>query len=180
QVTSHVMMIKPQAFGYNAETAQNNVFQHNPGQNKSGEVSEKAIGEFENFVQLLQKEGISVTVLEDNKTPPKPDAVFPNNWISFHEDGTIVTYPMYSKLRREERREDLIDELGNSFRILHQIHLEEFENHKQYLEGTGSMVLDRVNKIAYACISERTDSELLKEWCERMGYVQHTFYALSN
>ena len=180
QVTSHVMMIRPHAFGYNAETAQNNAFQHNPGVDKSGEVSEKALSEFEEFVQLLQKEGISVTVLEDSKTPLKPDAVFPNNWISFHEDGTIVTYPMYSKLRRKERREDLINDLKSSFQILHQIHLEDFENHHQYLEGTGSMVLDRVNKIAYACISERTDKELLQEWCERMGYVPLTFSAISN
>lgn len=180
QVTSNVLMIRPMAFGFNAETAENNVFQHKPEADKISEVTGKALDEFNYFVRLLEAEGINVTVLEDSSYPVKPDAVFPNNWISFHQDGTVVTYPMYSKLRREERREDLIENLGSKFEIGHRIHFEEFEKNALYLEGTGSMVLDRVNKIAYACISDRTDEELLKNWCEQMDYTPHTFHAISN
>jgi len=180
QVTSHVLMIRPLTFGYNAETAENNAFQHKPEDGKTSDVASEALKEFDDFVQLLEKEGISVTILEDSFSPKKPDAVFPNNWISFHQDGTIVTYPMYSALRREERREDLIHNLASRFQINHRIHFEVFEKHEQYLEGTGSMVLDRVNKIAYACISDRTDREVLSDWCGRMGNTPHTFYAVSN
>ncbi len=180
QVTSHVLMIRPSAFGYNAETAKNNTFQHKPGSDQAPEISTEAIREFDQFVNVLRQQDIDVTVIEDNPVPKKPDAVFPNNWISFHQDGTIVTYPMYSPLRREERREDLIKNLTSRFKMNHRIHFEMFESHRQYLEGTGSLVLDRVNKIAYACISERTDKELLNDWGERMGYTPHTFYALSN
>ncbi len=180
QVTSHVLMIRPLAFGYNAETAGNNAFQHKPEDGKTSDVASQAIKEFDSFVKLLEREGINVTVLEDSPGPKKPDAVFPNNWISFHQNGTIVTYPMYSKLRREERREDLIHDLASRFQINHRVHFEVFEKHEQYLEGTGSMVLDRVNKIAYACISDRTDRELLSDWCARMDFTPHTFYAVSN
>jgi hypothetical protein len=143
-------------------------------------VIRKAQKEFDGFVGLLRYEGIDVTVVDDTTDPPKPDAVFPNNWISFHDDGTVVTYPMYSALRRKERREDIIDELSSKFNIRHREHYEFFEKDDQYLEGTGSLVLDRINKIAYACISDRTDRELLEDWCDRMGYTPHTFYAESN
>ncbi|MEP6646550.1 MAG: arginine deiminase-related protein [Saprospiraceae bacterium] len=180
QVTSHVMMIRPSAFGYNAETAVNNVFQHKPDAESSSEVASEASREFDAFAQLLQREGIDVTVLKDSIEPKKPDAVFPNNWISFHDDGKIVTYPMYSVLRRNERREDLISQLASHFRIVDRVRLEDYEHNNQYLEGTGSMVLDRVAKIAYACISERTNKELLDIWCTQMGYTAHTFHAISN
>jgi len=180
QITSHVLMIRPLAFGFNAETAENNAFQHKPEHGRTSDVATQAIKEFDDFVELLEKEGISVTVVEDSLSPNTPDAVFPNNWISFHQDGIIVTYPMYSALRRGERREDLIHELTSKFQINHRIHFEIFEKHKQYLEGTGTMVLDRVNKIAYACISVRTDPDLLNDWCRQMGYTPHAFYAVSN
>ncbi|MEO6130600.1 MAG: arginine deiminase-related protein [Saprospiraceae bacterium] len=180
QVTSHIMMIRPSAFGYNAETAMNNAFQHKPEDASITEVESKACNEFDSFAQLLQREGIDVTVLEDSISPRKPDAVFPNNWISFHGGGTIVTYPMYSSLRRNERREDLISQLASRFRIRDWIRLEDFEKKNQYLEGTGSMVLDRVAKIAYACISERTDKDLLEHWCSQMGFTPQTFHAVSN
>lgn len=180
QVTSHVLMIRPLAFGFNAETATNNAFQHKPVDEKSSLIAAEATKEFDKFSQLLQHEGIDVIVLNDSINPIKPDAVFPNNWISFHDNGTIVTYPMFSPLRRNERREDLISQIAGRFRFRDWIHLEDAENKHQYLEGTGSMVLDRVAKIAYACISERTDKEILSNWCERMGYTAHTFYAESN
>jgi len=180
QVTSHVLMIRPSAFGYNAETAENNVFQHRPENGRVSDVTTQAIKEFDDFVQLLEREGIHVTIIEDSQSPQKPDAVFPNNWISFHKDGTVITYPMYSKLRREERREEIIQDLAEGFQIGQRIHFEVFEKHRQYLEGTGSMVLDHVNKVAYACISERTNQELLNDWCMRMNFKPHTFHAMSN
>jgi hypothetical protein len=173
-------MIRPLAFGYNAETAKNNVFQHKPADDSVLSVSDQALKEFDAFVHLLEYEGIQVTVIQDSLQPAKPDAVFPNNWISFHQDGTVITYPMYSKLRREERREDIIQRLSGSFDIKHRIHFEEFEQHNQFLEGTGSMVLDRIDKIAYACISERTDLDLLNDWCSKMNYIPHTFHGVSN
>jgi hypothetical protein len=179
QVTSHVLMIRPSAFGYNTETAENNAFQNMPVNLQNDEVIRRAQKEFDGFVGLLRYEGIDVTVIEDPSDPAKPDAVFPNNWISFHSDGTVVTYPMYSKLRRLERREEVIDELNSKFTIQHREHFEFFEKDNQYLEGTGSMVLDRANAIAYACISDRTDRELLEDWCDRLQFTPHTFYAES-
>ena len=179
QVTSHILMIRPAAFGFNAETAENNVFQNIPQHLSGDELIKKAQQEFDSFVGLLRYEGIDVTVIEDTESPQKPDAIFPNNWISFHGDGTVVTYPMYSNLRRQERREDVINELSSKFNISQREHFEFFEKDDQYLEGTGSMVLDRVNRIAYACISDRTDRELLEEWCDRMNYTPHTFFAES-
>ena len=179
QVTSHVMMIRPSAFGYNAETAENNVFQTKPDA-ATEEIIAQAKKEFDGFVGLLRYEGIDVTVIDDTQLPGKPDAVFPNNWVSFHSDGTVVTYPMYSKLRREERREDVIEQLSAKFNIRQREHFEFFEKDDQYLEGTGTMVLDRANMIAYACISDRTDRELLEDWCDRMGFTPHTFYVESN
>ncbi|MFZ1676340.1 MAG: arginine deiminase-related protein [Saprospiraceae bacterium] len=173
-------MIRPASFGFNVETAANNAFQHKPGDENYSLVAAEATKEFDKFSQLLLHEGIDVTVLNDSLDPIKPDAVFPNNWISFHDNGTIVTYPMFSPLRRNERRDDLISQIAGRFRFRDWIHLEEAENKHQYLEGTGSMVLDRVAKIAYACISERTDKEILANWCDRMGYTSHTFYAESN
>lgn len=180
QVTSHIMMIRPAAFGYNTETADDNVFQHRPVDIAPDELITKARQEFDAFVGLLRYEGIDVTVVEDSTQPVKPDAVFPNNWITFHDDGTVITYPMYSPVRRQERREEIIDQIGEKFKIKDREHFEFFEEDDQYLEGTGSLVLDRVNKIAYACMSERTDRELLEDWCDRMGYTPHTFYAESN
>jgi hypothetical protein len=180
QVTSHVLMIRPAAFGFNAETAVNNTFQMKPTDQDTKHIADIAIAEFDSFVNTLRTEGVDVTVIEDSADPLKPDAVFPNNWISFHENGTLVTYPMYSKLRRLERREDIVDEIATKFNVVRRDHFEESEKENQFLEGTGSMVLDRVNKIAYACISERTDRELLHQWCEKMGYTPHTFYAESN
>jgi hypothetical protein len=179
QVTSHVMMIRPAAFGYNTETALNNTFQSRPDEAEASIVSFRAMDEFDNFVRILRAEGIDVTVIEDTISPAKPDAVFPNNWISFHDDGTIITYPMYSALRRLERREDVVEKLNQKFNILHQVRLEEYEKVNQFLEGTGSLVLDRENKIAYACLSERTDLTLLEQWCEEMHYIPVAFHAVS-
>jgi hypothetical protein len=179
QVTSHVMMIRPAAFGFNAETALNNTFQTRPDDAAINEVTQQALSEFDGFVELLRKEGVDVTVVDDSASPTKPDAVFPNNWISFHEDGTVITYPMYSSLRRNERREDVVSDLQKKFSVEHVIRLEEYEEHDQFLEGTGSLVLDRMHKVAYACLSERTDPNLFEQWCEEMLYIPVAFHAFS-
>jgi hypothetical protein len=174
------MMIRPAAFGFNPETAENNVFQHMPDHVSKSSMASKALLEFDDFVELLKNEGIDVEVVQDSRDPQKPDAIFPNNWISFHQDGTVITYPMYSALRRNERREDLIRDIESKFQIQKRIHFESFEKQHQFLEGTGSMVLDHIGKIAYACISERTDPELLEDWCRQMEYKPHTFHAIIN
>jgi hypothetical protein len=176
QTTSSIIMIRPAAFGFNAETASNNTFQQIP-QSGAEEVQQQALEEFDKLVSLLRIEGIDVKVIDDTKTPVKPDAIFPNNWISFHDDGTIVTYPMYSPLRRQERRDDVINELSSDYTVKQRISMEDRESKNTYLEGTGSMVLDRENLIAYACISPRTDLEVLEQWCTKMGYTPFSFAA---
>lgn len=179
QTTSHVLMIRPSAFGYNVETAANNVFQHIP---QAGEdvIQSNAVREFDAFVDLLRSEGVDVEVIQDSVAPVKPDAIFPNNWVSFHDDATVVTYPMFSKMRRQERRDDIINQLSSRFKVNLSIQFESFEEGDKYLEGTGSMVLDRAHKIAYACLSGRTDLVVFREWCERMGYRPVCFHAISN
>ena len=176
QTTSKIIMVRPAAFGYNPETAANNTFQHIPDV-ANDVVKAKAIEEFDSLVALLVAEGVDVNVIQDTPVPVTPDAIFPNNWISFHENGTVVTYPMFAGLRRAERREEIIQDLEQEFNILQRLDFERYESKDMFLEGTGSMVLDRINKIAYACISPRTDAEVLDQWCAMMDYTPFTFVA---
>lgn len=178
QVTRFILMIRPANFGFNAETAVNNAFQSNDTSISNTEVSKKAILEFDNFVKLLKEKGINVYVLQDSDQPIKPDAIFPNNWISFHEDGTVITYPMFAKVRRLERNERVIDLLEHDFWIVDHIHMEEAEEDNIYLEGTGSMVFDRVSRITYACLSPRTDRNLFEDFCKLTGYEPVSFTAV--
>lgn len=167
QNTSHILMIRPAGFAYNAETAVNNRFQ-TPTQD--AEVQQKALNEFDAFVTLLQQQGVDVTVVQDSLVPHTPDSVFPNNWISFHEDGSLILYPMFAENRRKERKQQVLDTLKSKFRVNAIIDLSYHEQSGKFLEGTGSMVLDRENKIAYASLSSRTNLSLLQEWCEKTGY----------
>ena len=176
QTTSHILMIRPAAFGFNLETAQNNTFQHR-SELKPENIQESALKEFDRLVELLEDEGVDVTVIQDTRVPVKPDALFPNNWVSFHNDGTLITYPMFSPLRRQERRKEILRQIGENYKIVRRIEMEDSERKSMFLEGTGSMVLDRVNKVAYACISPRTDQALLYEWCATMGYKPCIFHA---
>lgn len=169
-------MVRPAAFGYNAETAANNTFQHIPEMDNEV-VKAMAIKEFDRLVELLVAEGVDVKVIQDTPMPATPDAIFPNNWISFHEDGTIVTYPMYASVRRKERRGEVIEDIGKDFVVGRHLKFEQFEEQDLFLEGTGSMVLDRVNRIAYACVSPRTDLSVLDQWCEQMEYTPFSFVA---
>jgi hypothetical protein len=172
QTTSHLLMIRPVGFDFNAETAVNNAFQQ-VGSNLDAQI--KAEKEFDEFVNKLRAVGVDVTVIQDTPEPRTPDSIFPNNWISFHDDGTIILYPMFAVNRRAERKPHVIDVLKKKFIINDTIDLSSFEKENIFLEGTGSMVLDRVNKISYACISPRTDLSVLNEWCRQTNYIPCSF-----
>lgn len=170
-----ILMIEPTSFGFNNETASNNYFQQNI---LIEEVQEKALYEFNQFVEKLKSNGIEVHVITDSINPKTPDAVFPNNWISFHEDGKLVLYPMFAPNRRAERKQSVMDEVGKIFDLKETNDLTYFEEKNVFLEGTGSMVLDRMHKIAYACLSDRTDKEVMDVFCLKMGYEGKVFHAV--
>lgn len=156
QTTSNILMVRPANFGFNPETAANNFYQKRDNRDPQ-EINKIAQQEFDGFVGLLQEKGVNVVVVEDTEEPKKTDAIFPNNWFSTHEDGKVILYPMFSPNRRQERRKDIIEILmKKAYRISDIIDLTFFENDEQYLEGTGSLILDRTNKVAYACRSQRT------------------------
>lgn len=174
QTSSRVLMIRPVRFGYNAETAVNNSFQQ---LRSTEDIHQKALIEFNNLTELLRQHDVEVLALEDIEDPHTPDSIFPNNWISFHEDGTICLYPMFAANRRMERRPAIVQELKDSFAISKTIDLTPYETAGKFLEGTGSMVLDRDNRIAYACISERTNAEVLDTFCREMNHKAIIFHA---
>ncbi|WP_285056809.1 citrulline utilization hydrolase CtlX [Pedobacter ginsengisoli] len=174
QTTSHILMIRPVDFKFNEQTAVNNKFQQASEQNG---VQELALREFDNFVELLRSNGIDVTVINDTLDPETPDSIFPNNWISFHENGEVFLYPMFSENRRQERRDDIIKQLSDKFNIGMVTDISEYEDQELFLEGTGSMVLDREHKLAYACLSLRTNEQVLADWCRISGYTAVTFKA---
>jgi len=174
QNTNTVLMIRPVHFTYNRETAVNNKFQV-AGNAEAAQA--KALEEFDAFTEKLRHNNIDVTVVEDTPEPHTPDSIFPNNWISFHDTGTIVLYPMYAENRRAERKEHVLDAINQKFTISNTIDFTGFESENIFLEGTGSMVLDRENRIAYACISERTNAKPLEEFCKKMEYIACSFKA---
>lgn len=171
QNASHLLMIQPVNFGFNAETAVNNTFQ----KNIDGNIQQKALKEFNDFVAVLRKNKVDVTVIEDTIEPSTPDSLFPNNWISFHENGHIILYPMFAPNRRQERKAYVVDAIRNKFRVSEVVDLSKYESAGLFLEGTGSMVLDRENKIAYACLSPRTNEQLLNEFCSLTHFTPVTF-----
>lgn len=172
-------MIRPAAFGYDPQTAASNSFQHLPDTDPET-VRRSASREFDRLAAALASAGVRVCVAEDVPAPPKPDAVFPNNWVSFHADGTVVLYPMCSPSRRRERRRELLaqvaDQLG--FRVRRVLDLTRHEAGGRFLEGTGSLVLDHRERTAYACRSPRTDVDVLREWCREMAYEPVVFDAV--
>jgi hypothetical protein len=175
QNTSHLLMIRPARFAYNAETAVNNVFQ--VASADVFDVQSKALAEFDAFVEKLLANGIDVTVVQDTPEPHTPDSIFPNNWVSFHGDGTICLYPMFAPNRRLERKQQVLDAIKEKFWSNHTLDFSVYESNSLYLEGTGSMVLDRVNKMAYACLSQRTNKIVLREFSKSMNYTPITFTA---
>ena len=169
-------MIRPVNFGFNEQTAGSNAFQNRNAEHQL--VQDKALTEFDTMVAKLRDNGVEVIVIQDTAEPHTPDSIFPNNWVSFHRDGTVFLYPMMAENRRLERREDIIIGLENEFKINHVIDLSRFESENKFLEGTGSMVLDREHKLAYACLAPRTDKDVLDLFCLESGYKPILFHAV--
>ena len=180
QTTDTVLMIEPAAFGFNAETAQNNYFQVN---SENAETQNRALQEFNNFVEKLRSKGINVITVKDTLEPHTPDSIFPNNWISMHQDGTVVLYPMCAVNRRWERRNDILEILKRNFSVKEIIDFSAPENDGKFLEGTGSMIFDHDNKLAYGSVSLRLDEQLFREFCEKFGFepvVFHSYQTANN
>lgn len=167
QITNSVLMIRPVAFRMNEQTAVNNYYQKVLANTTPATVNAKAQLEFDTFVQKLRSVGVNVIVVDDTLEPNTPDSIFPNNWISFHDNGDVVLYPMFAENRRLERREDILDMLEEKgFKIENIIDYTSAEEDNIFLEGTGSMILDRENEKVYAALSPRADEELIIEFCE--------------
>jgi hypothetical protein len=173
------MMIRPAAFDYNSQTAASNRMQV-AGAHDAGDVGRAALDEFDLAVAALRGAGVQVCVVADEPSPPKPDAVFPNNWVSWHADGTVVLYPMEAPNRRLERRPGILEEVAAHchYRIRRILDLTPFENQGRFLEGTGSLVLDHGARRAFACRSSRTDESLVRHWAQQLGYEPVIFDAL--
>jgi hypothetical protein len=176
QCAGAVLMVRPAAFGFNAETAGSNSFQHKGG---TGDVASQGRAEFDAFAAALASEGVRVCVVEDTAEPRKPDALFPNNWVSFHADGTVVLYPMQAANRRIERCVEIVEAVTREtgFRVTRTIDLTSHEKSGRFLEGTGSLVLDHRSRVAYACRSPRTDETVAREWSQAIGYDLELFDA---
>jgi hypothetical protein len=180
QCASSVLMVRPARFGSNPVTAASNRFQFQDSGVPPAETQQRARAEFEALALALSNAGVEVCVVDDTPAPEKPDAVFPNNWVSFHADGTVVLYPMLAGTRRLERREDILAALvrEHGFRITRTIDLTGHERDECYLEGTGSLVLDRVNRLAYACLSPRTHLDALGDFAQQLDYEVVSFDAV--
>lgn len=175
QTTDNVLMIEPVAFGYNAQTAENNYFQVN---SENSETQEKALQEFKNFVEKLRSKGINVITVKDTLEPHKPDSIFPNNWVSFGSDGKAFLYPMFAPNRRDERRPEILQEVeAAGFDIKEIDDISQSENENKFLEGTGSMIFDHDKKIAYGSVSLRLDEQLFRDFCAKIGYEPVVFHS---
>jgi hypothetical protein len=179
QSTNSVLMIRPSRFYPNPETATDNAFQRDADRD-SDALTLMARNEFDTAVQTLRAARINVHVFEDTAEPEKPDAVFPNNWISTHHDGRIALFPMYSALRRRERRQDIVEELRKHYRVYDVIDYSRFENEGYCLEGTGSLVLDHLNKIAYVSLSNRSNPKVIQRFADDFSYEPVTFTSVDS
>ncbi|MGC2627108.1 MAG: arginine deiminase-related protein [Candidatus Udaeobacter sp.] len=179
QSANSVVMIRPGRFYPNPETAADNAFQRNADRD-SDALTRMARKEFDAAVQMLRTAAINVHVFEDTTEPEKPDAVFPNNWISTHHDGRLVLFPMYSALRRRERRQDIVEELRKHYRVTDVIDYSSFEDEGCCLEGTGSLVLDHLNRIAYVSLSNRSDPKVIQRFAEDFSYEPVTFISIGS
>ena len=179
QMTNNILMIKPVSFRYNQQTAANNYYQQILNNLSSEQIQKKALVEFNIFVKKLEDIGVNLIVVGDTNETDTPDSIFPNNWVSFHDDGMIVLYPMYAENRRDERRSDIFDRLvdEHGFMIKGIKDLTKLEQEGKYLEGTGSMVLDREHRICYAAISIRTNKEVVLKFCKEFDYYPVLFSA---
>ncbi|RSK45390.1 amidinotransferase [Hymenobacter rigui] len=171
-------MVRPTRFTFNTETAHSNHFQGFIAGLDDGAIQARAFAEFDGVVARLRERGVQVLVFEDTPEPHTPDAVFPNNWGTFHPDGRVLLYPMCAPNRRAERRPDILAQLGRQFRIREVVDLSAHEQEERFLEGTGSIIFDHVHRIAYAGLSARTDKALFEAVCARLGYQPVSFHAL--
>ncbi|MEM0993707.1 MAG: arginine deiminase-related protein [Bacteroidota bacterium] len=178
QITNTVLMVRPAHFGYNPQTAANNAFQSAETQLSTTEIQILAVQEFDQMTQKLREAKIEIIIVPDTEHPVKYDAVFPNNWFSTHAGKHIITYPVFAPMRRRERRMDIIHKLEAKFGYKQHITLEQYEAQTLFLEGTGSMILDRPNRVAYACRSVRTDEIVMDDFCEKMAYKKVLFDAV--
>jgi hypothetical protein len=178
QLPKAVVLVRPASFGFNPDTAPSFLFQREITDSNRREIERRARMEFDLLESRLKDGGVEVIVVEDKEELNTPDAVFPNNWVSFHHDGSVVLYPMMAPSRRPERRRDIIDKLQISgFRVSRLVDLTHHENQGRFLEGTGSVVFDHADHIAYANLSPRTNEEVLNELCGTLGYRPVTFRA---
>lgn len=177
QISDTLLMIRPTAFCLNQEAAKSNSFQKSIDGLNDKEIHELALKEFEDYVKKLIQLDVDVIVIDDLSPSKSPDSIFPNNWISTHEDGTIITYPMEPINRRQERREDIINSLSEKFGYEKLIQLEDYESDQLFLEGTGSVIFDKNNQLAYAAISSRTHEEPLLELCDLLNFRPVIFRA---
>ncbi|MGC4128012.1 MAG: arginine deiminase-related protein [Bergeyella sp.] len=175
QTTDTVLMIEPIAFGYNAQTAENNYFQVN---SENQDTQKKALEEFQNFVEKLRNKDINVITVKDTLEPHTPDSIFPNNWVSFGTDGKVFLYPMFAPNRRDERRSEVLTAVENAgFEIKEIDDISASENQNLFLEGTGSMIFDHDKKLAYGSVSLRLDENLFREFCKKIGYEPIVFHS---
>ena len=172
-----ILMVRPFQFYFNQQTAANNFFQSNINIENANEL---AIAEFDAMVEKLRAHQIKVNVVQDTKDPSTPDSIFPNNWVSTHTNGTLCLYPMYAENRRAERKSSVIEFLQSNYKIENTLDLTDLEKEGIFLEGTGSMVLDHQNKIAYGCLSERLDKNAFNKWCDKMQFKPIAFKALDD
>ena len=172
-----ILMVRPYQFYFNQQTAANNFFQSNINIENANEL---AIAEFDAMVERLRAQQINVKVIQDTKDPSTPDSIFPNNWISTHTNGTLCLYPMFAQNRRAERKLSVIEFLQANYKIENTLDLTDLEKEGKFLEGTGSMVLDHKNKIAYGCLSERLDKNAFNEWCDKMQFKAIAFKAVDD
>lgn len=177
QTTHHLLMVRPRDFAIGSPTHHDNHFQSIAPPEHQREIASRATQEFDNYVRVLREAGLRISVVDDQPEIHTPDSVFPNNWFSTHEDGLYVTYPMYWPQRRIERRADILELLDKDHQVSRTLALEHWEAGARILEGTGSLVLDRQNRIAYACISERATESAIHDWCDAMNYRPMTFKA---
>jgi hypothetical protein len=178
QSAGTVLMVRPACFGFNPQTAASNAFQH-PASLPDDAAQAQVLREFDLLAETLERAGVTVLIAADTLEPPKPDAIFPNNWVSFHADGTVALYPMLAPNRRLERRDEVLERVvrGGGFRVSRTVDLTHREQEGKYLEGTGSVVLDRRHRIAYACVSARTDLDVLGEFAQLLDYDLMAFDA---
>lgn len=175
QASNSVLLVRPAAFGFHAEAAASNIFAHP----LDGDIQTQALAEFDALTKRLGQARVNTLILDDTPDRPKPDAIFPNNWVSFHSDGTVVLYPMATEARRIERNLDAMTSLlgSSGFEVRRILDLTEHERHDRFLEGTGSLVLDRPRRQAYASLSLRTDREVIAEFDEQLDYSTMVFEA---